>query len=92
MTHTVFCIKLKKTAEGLTRSPYPGALGERIYQEVSKEAWQMWLRHQTLLINEKRLSLTDPEARKFLAHEMEKFFFGEGSETPEGYEDPNQKL
>jgi Fe-S cluster biosynthesis and repair protein YggX len=92
MTHTVFCIKLKKTAEGLPRSPYPGALGERIYQEVSKEAWQMWLRHQTLLINEKRLSLTDPEARKFLASEMEKFFFGEGSETPQGFVDPNQTL
>jgi Fe-S cluster biosynthesis and repair protein YggX len=89
MTHTVFCIKLKKTAEGLTRSPYPGPLGDRIYQEVCKEAWQLWLRHQTLLINEHRLSLTDPKARQFLTTEMEKYFFGEGSEHPTGFVDPH---
>src|SRR5690348_9730628 len=80
--HQVFCTKLKKEAFGLERPPYPGALGQRIYNEVSKEAWQMWLRHQTLLINEHRLNMTDAKARAFLATEMEKFFFGEGSSVP----------
>lgn len=88
MSHTVFCIKLKKDAEGLARSPYPGPLGERIYQSVSKEAWQLWLRHQTLLINEHRLSLTDSKSRQFLAAEMEKYFFGEGSAQPTGFSEP----
>ena len=91
MTKTIFCTKLKKMALPLERPPYPGPLGEKIYQEISKEAWQLWLRHQTLLINEHRLSLTDPKARQLLAQEMEKFLFGEGSEKPEGYVDPNQK-
>ena len=89
MTHQVFCIKLKKQAEGLTRPPYPGMLGERIYQQVSKEAWQMWLKHQTLLINEHRLVMTDPKSRTFLVSEMENFFFGEGSAPPTGYTQPN---
>ena len=90
MSHQVFCIKLKKTAEGLVRPPYPGTLGERIYQQVSKEAWQMWLKHQTVLINEHRLIMTDPKSRSFLVTEMEKFFFGEGSTLPAGYTQPNQ--
>jgi len=89
MSHQVFCIKLKKAAEGLERSPYPGPLGERIYQAVSKEAWKLWLRHQTLLINENRLNMTDPKNRAFLISEMEKFFFGEGSEVPLGYAPQN---
>lgn len=89
MTHTIFCIKLQKEAEGLDRSPYPGPLGDRIYTNVSKEAWQLWLRHQTLLINEHRLNMTDLKARQFLVVEMEKFFFGEGSDTPSGYSKPN---
>lgn len=88
MTRMIFCIKLKKTAEGLTRPPYPGLLGERIYQNVSKEAWQLWLRHQTLLINENRLSLTDPKSKAFLTSEMEEFFFGKGSAPPAGFTAP----
>jgi len=88
MPYNVFCVKLKKMAEGLDRPPYPGELGERIFREVSKEAWGLWLRHQTLLINENRLNLTDLKNRRFLTLEMEKFFFGEGSEAPSGYVEP----
>jgi Fe-S cluster biosynthesis and repair protein YggX len=65
--------------------PYPGELGRRIYENVSKEAWQRWVQHQTMLINEYRLTPIEPEARKFLETEMEKFFFGAGSARPEGY-------
>jgi Fe-S cluster biosynthesis and repair protein YggX len=85
MSHVVFCVKLQKEAEGLDRPPYPGQLGERIYNEVSKEAWRGWLKHQTLLINENRLNMTDLKSRQFLAAEMEKYFFGEGSATPAGF-------
>ncbi len=76
---------LKTEAEGLDYAPYPGELGQRIYDNVSREAWQRWLDHQTMLINENRLTPIEPEARQFLATEMEKFFFGEGSEKPTGY-------
>jgi Fe-S cluster biosynthesis and repair protein YggX len=79
---------LKREAEGLDRVPYPGALGQRIYDNISKEAWQLWLRHQTMLINEYRLSPIEPKARKFLVEEMEKFLFGDGSQAPEGYVSP----
>jgi Fe-S cluster biosynthesis and repair protein YggX len=82
---TVFCIKLQKEGQRLTAPPFPGQLGEQIFQQVSKEAWSMWLGHQTMLINEYRLSLIDPQARAFLRTEMEKYFFGEGSETPGGF-------
>ena len=86
MSRKVRCVKLQHEAEGLSAPPYPGPLGERIYREVSAEAWQMWLSHQTMLINEYRLNMTDPKAREFLAEEMEKYFFGEGSDTPAYYE------
>jgi Fe-S cluster biosynthesis and repair protein YggX len=79
---------LKREAEGLDRVPYPGPLGQRIYDNISKEAWQLWLRHQTMLINEYRLSPIEPKARKFLVEEMEKFLFGDGSQAPEGYVSP----
>jgi len=85
MSRIVHCAKLGREAEGLDRLPYPGDLGKRVFEQVSKEAWQQWLRHQTMLINENRLSPMDPKARKFLEGEMEKFFFGEGAEMPEGY-------
>jgi len=88
MTRTVHCVKLGREAEGLERPPYPGELGQRLFENVSKEAWQGWLAHQTMLINERRLSPIDPEARKFLEAEMEKYFFGEGSAPPEGYRPP----
>jgi Fe-S cluster biosynthesis and repair protein YggX len=85
MSRTVECVRLKREAEGLDRMPYPGELGQRIFDKVSKEAWQEWLRHQTMLINENRLSPVDPKARKFLEEQMEQFFFGEGSELPPDY-------
>ena len=89
MSRMVQCVKLGKEAEGLDAPTYPGELGQRIFDNVSKEAWQQWLAHQTMLINENRITPVDPEARKFLVAEMEKFFFGEGSEKPAGYVDPN---
>lgn len=85
MTRIVHCCKLKQEAEGLLKAPFPGALGERIYNEVSKQAWSMWLSHQTMIINEYRLNLMEAKAREFLKEEMQKYFFGEGSEKPEGY-------
>lgn len=85
MNRIIYCLKLKKEATGLEAPPYPGELGERVYQHISKEAWQMWLNHQTMLINEYRLSLISLEARQFLQKEMEKFLFGEGSDKPSGY-------
>ena len=88
MTRMVKCIKLGREAEGLALPPYPGELGKRIFENVSKEAWQMWLRHQTMLINEHRISPIDPKARSFLETEMENFFFGAGSAPPEGYVPP----
>ncbi|MEX2524034.1 MAG: oxidative damage protection protein [Gammaproteobacteria bacterium] len=86
----VQCVKLGKEAEGLNSPPYPGELGKRIYENVSQEAWQMWLSHQTMLINEYRLTPIEPKAREFLEQEMEKFFFGEGSATPEDYVEPEK--
>ena len=88
MARTVKCIKLGKEAEGLDFAPYPGELGKRIYENVSKEAWQQWLRHQTMLINEDRLTLADPQARKYLAEQMEKHFFGDGADAATGYVPP----
>jgi Fe-S cluster biosynthesis and repair protein YggX len=84
----VQCVYLKREAPGLERAPYPGALGQRIYENVSKEGWARWLHHQTMLINEYRLTPIEPKARRFLETEMEKFFFGAGSQAPEGYQPP----
>ena len=81
-----------RLAEARGRRPRPPAvprrLGQRIFENVSKEAWQHWVRHQTMLINEYRLTPVEPKARKFLEAEMEKFFFGGGSEKPADYEAP----
>lgn len=88
MTRFVECVKLKKHAKGLDKPPYPGAFGQKIYDMISKEAWQLWLEHQTMLINEFRLSMLDPKAREFLRQETEKFLFGEGSAKPAGYVPP----
>ena len=82
MARMVHCILLGREAEGLDYQPYPGELGKRIYENVSKEAWQQWLGHQTMLINENRLTPIEPKARAFLAAELEKFFFGGGSAKP----------
>lgn len=88
MTRSVQCVHLKKEAEGLNFLPYPGELGKRIYDGVSKEAWQLWLKHQTMLVNENRLNLADLRARQYLARQMEKFFFGDGVDQPTGYVPP----
>ncbi len=88
MARMVHCVKLGKEAEGLDRPVYPGELGKRIFEKVSKEAWQQWMQQQTILINEYRLSPMQPKDRKFLEEQMEKFFFGEGAETPPDYQPP----
>lgn len=89
MSRTVQCAKLNKELEGVVRPPYPGEIGIRVYQEISAEAWQMWVAHQTMLINEYRLNPVDVKARKFLEEEMEKFLFS-GEETKiEGYVPPS---
>ncbi len=88
MTRMVQCIKLGRTAEGLERLPYPGELGKRIFEQVSKEAWAAWLKHQTMLVNENRLNLAEASARKYLAQQMENYFFGAGADMPVGYVPP----
>ena len=88
MARMVRCVKLGRDAEGLEFAPLPGEVGQRIYERVSKQAWREWLAHQTMLINENRLNIRDPEARRFLSAEMEKHLFGEGSEKPAGYVAP----
>ena len=90
MPRMVKCVLLGTEAEGLDYTPYPGELGKRIYESVSKEAWQRWVAHQTILINEYRLSTIDPKARKFLVVEMEKFFFGGGSAAPQEFVPPEK--
>ena len=91
MARTVQCVKLKKEAEGLAVPPYPGDLGVRIYKNVSKEAWQGWLKHQTMLINEYRLTPMEPKARKFLEEQMDKFFFSEeGADAIKGFVPPTK--
>jgi Fe-S cluster biosynthesis and repair protein YggX len=90
MTRTVNCIKLGHEAEGLDFQTYPGALGKRIFDNVSKQAWGVWLKHQTLLVNENRLNLSDIKARQYLAAQMEAHFFGEGAEQPIGYVAPEK--
>jgi len=82
MSRVVNCIKLNREAEGLERQPYPGDLGKRVFDNVSKQAWQEWLKQQTMLLNEYRLSPVNPKDRKFLEEQMEKFFLGEGADTP----------
>ena len=88
MSRTVHCIKLDREEEGLTAQPYPGELGKRIFESVSKAGWQMWLKHQTMLINEYRLTPIEPKDRAFLVAEMEKYFFGEGSAAPKEFVAP----
>ena len=90
MTRKVQCVKTGQTADGLQAPPYPGELGKRIYENVSQPAWRMWLQHQTMLINEYRLSPIEPKARKFLEEEMEKYFFGTGSDKPKDFVSPQK--
>ena len=88
MARMVKCVKLGREAEGLDRPTYPGELGKRIYQQVSKEAWQRWVAHQTMLLNEYRLTPIEPKARAFLVAEMQKFLFGAGAAKPDGFVEP----
>jgi len=90
MARMVHCVKLGREAEGLDFPPYPGNLGKRIFENVSKEGWAGWLKHQTMLVNENRLSLADPHARKYLMEQTEAYFFGTGAEQAEGYVPPKQ--
>jgi Fe-S cluster biosynthesis and repair protein YggX len=85
MTRTVFCKKYQKELEGLERPPFPGPKGQEVYENVSKQAWLEWQEHQTRLINEKHLNMMDPEARKFLQEQQDKFMTGEDFEQAEGY-------
>ena len=84
----VKCVKLNKEAEGLKFAPFPGELGKRLYENVSQEAWQGWLEHQKMLVNENRLSLADPDARKYLKSQTEQYFFGSGADAASGYVAP----
>lgn len=88
MSRMVQCIKLKREAEGLDFPPYPGPLGQRIYEQVSREAWKQWLEQQKMLVNENRLNLADKKARDYLAQQMEQHFFGGGADMASGYVPP----
>lgn len=90
MSRTVFCRKFQREMEGLERPPYPGPRGQMVFAEVSKEAWQAWLKHQTMLINEKHLNLMSPDTQTYLAQELEKFLDGDQYDKPEGYVPPEQ--
>ena len=90
MTRTIHCAKLDQEAEGLDFPPYPGEIGQKIYDTISKPAWQQWLNHQTMLINEYRLNMLEEKDQQFLEQEMKKFLFREGSQKPTDYTDPDQ--
>lgn len=90
MSRTVFCRKYQREMEGLAQPPFPGARGLRVFESVSKQAWQEWIAHQTLLINERRLNMMDRTARAFLEEEMEKFFSNESVAQAEGYVPPTE--
>ncbi len=85
MARMVHCIKLGREAEGLEKPPFKGEAGQRVFDNVSKEAWRMWLEHSKILINEYRLDLTSEQGQRIWMTEMEKFFFGEGSALPEEF-------
>jgi len=91
MAHMVKCIKLGREADGLDFPPYPGELGKRIFESVSKEAWKQWLEHQKMLVNEGQMNLADKKARDYLAEQMEKYFFSGGVDVAAGYIPPGQK-
>lgn len=90
MARNVNCIKLGREAEGLDFPPMPGELGKKLWENVSKEAWAQWLKQQTMLINENRLSLADPRARQYLSEQVQKHFFGEGADQAQGYVPPSK--
>lgn len=95
MSRTVFCKKLNKEAPALAFQTWPGELGKRVFENISAEAWEQWVNHQTMLINEYRLNPMDPKAKKMITEEMEKFLFGEGSELPADFvpaDNPNDPI
>jgi Fe-S cluster biosynthesis and repair protein YggX len=87
----VQCVKLGREAEGLDFPPLPGELGKRLFDNVSKEAWKAWLEHQKMLVNENRLNLADPQARKYLLQQTERYFFGSGADSAAGYVPPTRR-
>ncbi|OZG71849.1 oxidative damage protection protein [Hahella sp. CCB-MM4] len=91
MARTVFCKKYQQELEGLDLPPMPGAKGKELFDTVSKKAWQEWLNHQTMLINEKRLNLMDPDTRTYLTEQMDKFLSNESVDKAEGYIPPSEK-
>ena len=91
MSRMVKCIKLGREAEGLDFSPYPGEIGRKIFENVSKEAWKQWLEQQKMLVNENRLNLADKKARDYLVEQMNKHFFGDGADAAQGYVPPSGK-
>lgn len=88
MARTVHCIKLNKDTAGMEFAPVPGPMGQKLYDSVSQEAWQEWLQIQTRLVNENRLNLGDPRARKYLMQQLEKYFFGDGIVEAQGFVPP----
>ncbi len=90
MSHFIFCRKYQKELEGLDAPPYPGAKGQDIYDNISKQAWQEWQQHQTMLINERNLNMVDPAARKFLKEEMDKFMTGQEYAQADGFVPENK--
>ena len=90
MARTVKCVKLGREGVGMDFPPFPGDLGKRIFENVSKEAWKGWLEHQKMLVNENRLSLADPKARKYLMEQTEMYFFGAGADAATGYVPPSK--
>jgi len=84
----VKCVKLGRELPGLDRAPWKGAIGQRVFENVSKEAWKGWVEHSKMLMNEFRLNPLDPNSQKIIAEQMEQYFFGEGSKLPEGFVAP----
>ncbi len=89
MSRTVFCRKYQKEMEGLPAPPYPGPRGQFVFENVSRQAWMEWLKHQTMLINERRLNLLEPATQTYLQSEFDKFIAGGDYEKPEGYVPPS---
>ena len=91
MPHMVKCVKFQKEMPGLDETPFDNALGQRIYENVSLEAWELWKEHLKMIINEYRLNLADRQAQEMVAKQMEDYFFGEGAALPPGYVPPRKK-
>jgi len=90
-TRMVHCVKFGRELPGLERAPWKGELGKRVYENVSKDAWKLWLEHSKMIMNEYRLNPLDPNSQKIMEEQMEQFFFGEGAKLPEGYVPPKAK-